>query len=134
MSGYPASVMLGTSGSAGDRILLVTASARSLPSLMCGTAGGSDVNAIGVCPASVELTASPALLNGTCTRSRPSDWRKCSPIRCGGVPVPGDAKLYLTVPDWISATSSLTVRTAREGLTVSTVAEVVATVTGSKSL
>jgi hypothetical protein len=32
--------MLGTSGSACDRSLLVTASARSLPSLICGTAGG----------------------------------------------------------------------------------------------
>ena len=42
--------MLGTSGSAGDRALLVTASPRSLPSLICGTAGGSELNAIGVCP------------------------------------------------------------------------------------
>ena len=83
--------MLGTSGNACDRILLVTASARSLPSLTWGTAGGNDVNAIGVCPASVEPTARPALLNGTCTRSRPSDRRKCSPMRCGGVPVPGEA-------------------------------------------
>ena len=126
--------MLGTSGSACDRILLVTASARSLPSLICGTAGGNEVNAMGVCPASVEFTAKPALLNGTCTRSRPSDWRKYSPIRCGGVPVPGEAKLYLAVPDLINATSSLTVSAAKEGCTVSTVAEVVAMVTGSKSL
>ena len=35
--------MLGTSGNACDRILLVTASARSLPSLTWGTAGGNDV-------------------------------------------------------------------------------------------
>src|SRR3954471_20990294 len=107
--------MLGTCGSACERTLLVTARARSLPALICGTAGGNEVNATGVCPASVELTAKPALLNGTCTRSRPSDWRKNSPIRCGGVPVPGEAKLYLAGPDLISATSSLTVLTARAG-------------------
>src|ERR1700724_4124237 len=107
--------MLGTSGSACDRILLVTASARSLPSLICGTAGGNEVKAMGVCPASVEPTARPALLKGTWTRSRPSDRRKCSPIRCGGVPVPGEAKLYLAGPDLINATRSLTVWTARDG-------------------
>src|SRR4051812_22061770 len=107
--------MLGTCGSACERTLLVTARARSLPALICGTAGGNEVNAMGVCPAIVECTAKPALLNGTCTRSRPSDWRKSSPIRCGGVPVPGDAKLYLAGPDLINATSSLTVFTAREG-------------------
>src|SRR5216684_1973115 len=90
--------MLGTSGSACDRILLVTASARSLPSLICGTAGGNEVKAMGVCPASVAPTAKPALLKGTCTRSRPSNRRKCSPMRCGGVPVPGEAKLYLAEP------------------------------------
>src|SRR5215475_11666129 len=126
--------MLGTSGSTGDRDLLVTASARSLPSLICGAAGGSELNTIGVCPASVEATAWPALLNGTCWRSSPSDRRKCSPIRCGGVPVPGDAKLYLAPPDLISATRSLTVWTASDGCTDSTVGALTAIVTGSKSL
>lgn len=66
MSGYPASAIVGTFGSACDRRLLVTASARSLPSLMCGTAGGDELNAMGVCPASVEAIARPALLKGTC--------------------------------------------------------------------
>src|SRR4051794_15674648 len=47
-SGYPASAVSGTWGNAGDRVLLVTASARSFPSRICGTAGGNDVNAIGV--------------------------------------------------------------------------------------
>src|SRR5258708_13893899 len=126
--------MLGTSGIAGDRALLVTASPRSFPSLICGTAGGSELNAIGVCPPSVEATAWPALLNGTCTRSSPSDRRKFSPIRCGGVPMPGDAKLYLTPPDLISATSSFTLWTGSEGWIESTVGALTPTVTGSNSL
>src|SRR4051794_11710042 len=134
ISGYPASAIVGTSGSAGDRLGLVTAKPRSLPSFIWGTAGGSDVNAIGVCPPSVEAAAGPALLNGTGTRSRPSGRRKFSPMRCGGVATPGDAKLYLVPPDLISATSSFTLRTGSEGCTESTVAALTATVTGSKSL
>src|SRR4029077_15597281 len=122
--------MLGTSGSARVRFVLVTASARSLPSLICGTAGGNEVNAMGVCPASVEPTARPALLKGTCTRSRPSNRRKCSPMRCGGVPVPGDAKLYLAGLDLTNAARSLTVWISSDGWTVSTEGELTAIVTG----
>src|SRR5215470_1225685 len=107
--------MLGTSGSAGERSLLVTARARSLPSLICGTAGGSELKAIGVCPATAEPTAKPALLNGTCTRSRSNDRRKCSPMRCGGVPIPGEAKLYLALLLLTNATRSSTVLTANDG-------------------
>src|SRR5215475_15167275 len=99
--------MVGTSGSAGDRLLLATARARSLPSLTCGTTGGGVVKAIGVWPATVEPIANPALLNGICTRSRPSDRRNCSPTRRAGVPVPGEAKLYLPGVDLMRATRSL---------------------------
>src|SRR6266699_2639308 len=108
MSGYPASAIVGTSGSACNRVLLATASARSLPSLTCGTTGGGVVKAIGVWPATVEPIAKPALLKGICTRSRPSDRRNNSPTRCPGVPVPGEAKVYL--PGWalMKATRSLT--------------------------
>src|ERR1700738_4541997 len=113
--------MLGTAGSACDRILLVTASARSLPSLICDTAGGNEAKAMGGCPASVEATANHALWKSTGTRSRPSNWRKCSPMRWGSVPVPGEAKLYLAGLDLINATRSLTVWTASDGWTVSTV-------------
>src|ERR1700759_2379401 len=126
--------MLGTSGIARERDLLVTASPRSFPSLICGAAGGSELNAMGVCPPSVEATAWPALLNGTCTRSSPSDRRKFSPIRCGGVPMPGDAKLYLTPPDLIKTTSSSTLLAGSEGWIESTVGALTATVAGSKSL
>src|SRR2546429_8666101 len=118
--------MLGTSGSACDRILLVTASACSLPSLICGTAGGNEVKAMGVCPASVAPTAKPALLKGTCTRSRPSNRRKCSPMRCGGVPVPGEAELYLAGPDLVNATRSFEVWACSDRWDVSTVGGVTA--------
>ncbi len=67
-------------------------------------------------PATVDATARPALLNGTCTRSRPSDRRKSSPTRCPGVPVPGEAKLYLPGLDLIRATRSLTVWAGSEGM------------------
>src|SRR5690349_9674509 len=125
--------MLGTSGSTGDRWVLITASARSLPTLICGTVGGSELNNTGVCPPIAEPTAGPAPLNGTCTRSRPNESRNCSPTRCGGVPTPGEAKLYLPGCALISETSSWTEVAAIDGWTASTVADVTAIVTGSKS-
>src|SRR5262249_6343555 len=134
MPGYLGSAMFGRSDNACNRVLLATANARSLPSLTCGTTGGGAVNAIGVWPATVEPIAKPALLKGTCTRSRPSDRRNNSPTRCPGVPVPGEAKLYL--PGWalMRATRSLTDCTGSDGLTESMSGEVTATVTGSKFL
>src|SRR5262249_43693289 len=86
--------MVGTSGRACGRILLATASARSLPSLTCGAAVTSEANAMGVWPATVEPIANPELLNGICTRSRPSDSRNCSPTRCAGVPVPAEEVVF----------------------------------------
>src|SRR5215470_8664752 len=126
--------MVGTSGSACERVLVETASARSFPSLISGTAGAVDPKEIGVWPATAEATAGPPPLNGTCTRSRPSDRRNNSPTRCGGVPVPGEAKLYLPGLVLIRATRSATVCTGSVGLTVSTTAARTATVTASKFL
>src|SRR5262249_29240180 len=62
-SGIPASALVGTSGRAGERLTLSTASPRNLPSLILAMAGGSAVNAIGVWAPMVELIASAALLN-----------------------------------------------------------------------
>src|ERR1700730_6317684 len=70
-SGTPASTLVGTSGKDGERRVLSTAMPCSLPSFMLLIAGGSAVNAIGVWPPMVELTAKPAPLNGTVTRSSP---------------------------------------------------------------
>lgn len=65
----PDSSIVGTSGITTERFLANTASARKLPDLMFEATGGSARNAIGVCPPTTDWTASPALLNGTVTRS-----------------------------------------------------------------
>src|SRR6516165_8494785 len=84
-------------------------------SLTCGAADTTEAKAIAVWPATVAPTAKPALLNGTCTRSSPSDSRNCSPTRCPGVPVPPEAKLYLPGLDLMKPTRSLTVCTGSDG-------------------
>ena len=43
----PASAMVGTSGSAGERLVEVTASPRRLPPVTCGAVGGKAVNCDG---------------------------------------------------------------------------------------
>ena len=53
-SGVPGSAMDGISGNVGDRVLPVTARARSLLSLISCTAGAIAPNEIGVWPATVE--------------------------------------------------------------------------------
>ena len=64
-------MLVGTSGSAGERLVREHGDARAAcPRVTLVIAGGSAVKAIGVWPPSVELTASAALLNGTVTRSR----------------------------------------------------------------
>src|SRR6516165_8677187 len=65
--------------------------AAHLPSITCCAAGDGEAKHICVCPPTAEPTARPALLKGTCTRSRPRERRNVSPTRCPGVPVPGDA-------------------------------------------
>src|SRR4029077_9429739 len=104
------------------------------PSLISGTAGAMAPNEIGVWPATVEPTAGPPPPNGTCTKSSLSDSLNSSPTSCGGVPVPGEAKLYLPGVALISATSSLTDVAGTDGCTASTTAWSVAIVTPWKSL
>lgn len=48
----PASSSVGTSGSAPERLPVVTASARSLPALMCGSTGVTVSKLIRICPPS----------------------------------------------------------------------------------
>src|SRR5262249_47370761 len=98
-----------------------------------GSAGGSELKTIGVWPATVEATAGPAPLKGTCTRSRPFVWRNCSPARCPGVPAPADPKLYRPGLALASSTSSLTVLDGPAGLTEGGVAAATGRVIGSKS-
>ena len=49
--------MDGTSGNKGERVALVTANAFNLPALIMGTAGGMEVEAICVWPATTALIA-----------------------------------------------------------------------------
>src|SRR5712671_6679284 len=123
--------MVGTSGRIGLRVLPVTASARSVPPLICAAADATVLNPIGLCPPTIADTDGPAPLYGTCTRSRPSDCRICSPARCACVPAPGDAKLNLPGLALTSSTSSLTVLAGIDGLTESTVVDDTASVTGA---
>src|SRR6266403_663556 len=77
--GNPASAIVGTSGSAEERSALKTASPRRLPSLMCDTAGARTTKANRVRPPRVDWIAGAEPLNGTCTRSAPSDSLNSSP-------------------------------------------------------
>ena len=73
----------------GSRFSAVTASARTLPALICAAAGGSEENAIGVCPASTDWTIGPPPPNGIGGRLIFCASLNSSPERCAGVPMPG---------------------------------------------
>src|SRR5262249_22580765 len=133
-SGKPASAKVGTSGSAGERFGVVTASPRSHPSLTCGTAGVSAVKAMNVWPARVAWMAGPEPLNGTGTMSRFCDCLNSSPERCDVVPVPACAKLYLPGFALRNAINSGTLSAGIDGWVTSTLGDTAAKVTGAKSL
>ena len=75
----------------------------------------------------------PPPLKGTCTRSGACESLNNSPTSCGGVPTPGEAKLYLPGLFLISATSSLTLCADTDGCTASTTGWLAPSVTASKS-
>src|SRR6266508_2430144 len=131
--GTPASSIVGTSERIAIRFVLVTASARSRPSLICADADGSVANATGVWPPTTDCTIGPPPPNGTVTMSRLSDSLNSSVDRCGGVPAPAMAKL-LYFPARTSATSSCTVLAGTDGCTTSTSGDVAPMMIGSKSL
>src|SRR6516164_6998769 len=93
------------SGKSCERVLLVTASARSCPASSGCMADASVLQTIGVWPATAEAIAGAAPLKGTCTRSSASDRRSISPKRWACVPTPPEAKLYFPGLDLISVTS-----------------------------
>src|ERR1700704_6669490 len=96
-------------------------------------AGGSAVNAIGVWPPIVELTARAAPLKGTVTRSSPYFCLNSSPARWGVEPVAGCAKLYLPGLAFTRATSSFMDFAEKSGLTELTLGEAATSVIGAKS-
>ncbi len=59
-SGYPDSIMVGTSGSCGTRRALVTASARTFPARMCGSEGGTESTMMSTSPARSAVIAAAA--------------------------------------------------------------------------
>jgi len=83
------------SGSASERLVVVTASARSVPALMYPIAAGVDSNVTCTCPPIRLVSEGPAPRYGTCTMSTPAIILNSSPAMWGPVPVPGDAMLSL---------------------------------------
>jgi hypothetical protein len=131
-SGTPLSAIVGTSGRIEIRFPLVTASARSSPSLICAAAAGNAEKATGVWPATTDCTIGPPPAKGTTTNSSFSDSLNSSVERCGGVPVPGIAKLSY-FPARTSAISSCTVFAGTDGWTTRASGDVAAMMIGSKS-
>src|SRR5256885_3095211 len=70
-SGKPASAMLGTSGNSGERSDPVNASARTLPSLICGIAGGPSEIENRQCSWITHRIISALLLSGRATPGAP---------------------------------------------------------------
>ena len=85
------STSVGTSGSAGMRCALVTASARTLPPCTCGIAVDAIGNANCVAPAMMDGTISTEPLYGTCTTSIPACIAIAAAHRCAALPTPPEA-------------------------------------------
>src|ERR1700761_6641633 len=126
--------MVGTSGNAEDRFLLIVTSTRNEPAFASGAAAVSDAKQTCVSPARTASVAGPLPLYGTCTMSRLSFCLNCSPSKWEGVPTPAEAKLNLPGVERMSATSSLTSFAATDLLTESAVGNPTANDTGAKSL
>jgi hypothetical protein len=130
----PSSSKVGTLGSEGERALAVIPSARSLPSLTSGIAGGIAWMQIGVWPATTDWIDGPPPGNGASAKSRLKVSLNNSLERCGVVPMPGEAKVYLPGLALSRSTSSGSVFAGMLGCTNSPLGEVPAMVTGAKSL
>ena len=125
---------MGTSGSAGERAGAVMANARSLPSFTSWVAGGMAWKHIGVWPATTDWIDGAPPGNGASAKSSPKVSLNSSLDRCGVVPTPGEAKVYLPGLACRSSTSSFTDLAGMSGCTNSPFGEPAALVTGAKSL
>ena len=90
--GMSASETVGTSGSAGARLALVTAITRSLPLLMCGIAAAMLSNMTWTRPLKRSVYAAGVPLYGTCVICMPVAVLNISPARWLEVPRPPDPK------------------------------------------
>jgi len=82
---------VGTSGSSASRDCDVTASACTLPPLICGSAADAVANISTVSPVITDSTAGGAPLYGTWLIATPVRSLKVSPDRCPGLPTPPEA-------------------------------------------
>ena len=87
--------MVGSSGKACERWLLVTASALSLPALICGSADGRLSNIRSVVPPIRSISAGPEPRYGKWTMKVPVRLLNSSPDRWIDVPLPLLAMLSL---------------------------------------
>src|SRR5262249_49962747 len=130
----PSSCRVGTSGKVDDRLVAVTASARSLPSRTSSAAGGIAWNESGVWPATTDWIAGAPPWNGTTTRSSSLNVCLNSSIESDGVvPRPGDAMVYLPGLPLIRSTSSCTDFAGTSGWTSSACVAAPALAVGRKS-
>src|SRR4051812_42542746 len=113
--GNPDSAIVGISGTMRERRGVVTASPRSFPALICGSAGGSPAIIICTWPAITAAIAGPVPLYGTCTICNPAADLKSSLARWFGVPAPPDAKLNAPGFALTTAMSSFTDCAGTEG-------------------
>src|SRR6266511_398703 len=97
LDSYPGSksATVGSSGSTSERVVLVTASPRSLPALMYSADVGTLSNITCTCPPSKSVSASAPPRYGTCTMSTPVIILNSSPDIWIVDPLPEDAMLSL---------------------------------------
>src|SRR6516164_4378749 len=95
LDSYPGtnSATVGMSGNTGERVAVVTASARSLPPLTYSIDEDMVANMTCTCPPSRSTSAGPAPRYGTCTRLTPVIILNSSPVTWATEPLPAEAKL-----------------------------------------
>src|SRR3989475_4409140 len=89
-SSTPASAIVGTSGTSGERVPPVMTSALTWPALMRPTEVAMPVISISICPDTTSAMPAPPPLYGTCVISSLKRCAKSSPIRWGLEPTPGE--------------------------------------------
>src|SRR5262245_32805474 len=108
------------SGRALERVVVVTARARSLPDLTGSIDADMGSNIICVWPAIRFASAGPPPAKWTMGRLRPVIFMNSRPETCGELPTPVDAILILPDSAFAMATNSATLLTATEGCTTRT--------------
>src|SRR5882672_4138279 len=88
-----ASATVGTSGAAGERLAVDTASSFNVPALTCATAAGNPEKKKSTCPPRRSFKAGPAPLYGTWVMFVLLRSLSNSPAKWPGVPVPDEAKV-----------------------------------------